>query len=476
MQMWIGGNETAAVSEGWIPVINPATGAEIDRVPDGKGEDVDMAVGVAESAFDSWSEKTVRERGNVLLRGAVRVRENLDEMSRLLTTEQGKPLNESMDEVRGFANILEYYAGISAAMSGDLHRLGNSGDVLVFREPLGVCGAIIPWNMPVLIMGWKIGPALLAGNPMVLKPASKTPLTNLSLARILESAGLPAGVLNIVTGSGESAGEAIARHPSIKKISFTGDARTGLIVRKLACDHLKEVTLELGGSDPMIVWKDADLEDAIAGAIRGRFYNCGQTCTAVKRLYVHKEIEKKFLSGLIRAVESLKVGNGLSPGVDMGPLCGPLPLERIEHFMKDVHSDSHGKIVCGGHSLSGPEYDRGFFYAPTIVTEPSPDCVLLHEEVFGPVLPVICVPDLESAIWHANNTRYGLGASIWTRDINVAREVFSRVKAGLVWVNRHLLVPPEVPFGGVRESGIGRENGYDAFYSYTKTKSLYIGR
>ena len=475
MEMRIGGRELQSVSGRWIPVTNPANGEEIGRVPRGETSDVDLAVDEAETAFDSWASRTIRERGMILAKGAAHVRQRVDELSRLLTAEQGKPLKEAVDEIRGFANILEYFNGISGAMQGDLINLDRAGDAIVVRKPIGVCGAIIPWNMPAIIMGWKIAPALLAGNTMVFKPASVTPLTNLLLAEILETAGLPPGVLNIVTGRGEDVGEEMVRHPAIRRISFTGDTDTGRVIRGLASDHLKELSLELGGSDPMVVWKDADIERAVAGAVRGRFYNAGQTCTAVKRLYVHQEIAGEFTKRLAKAVEGLRVGNGLFQGVDMGPLCGSLPKERIVQLMDEVHSECQGDIISGGSSLTGPEYDRGYFFAPTIVREPSPDCVLLRTEVFGPVLPVISFPDLDSAIRHANDTNFGLGASIWTRDLSIVKEFFSSVQAGLVWVNRHQVVPPELPFGGVKESGIGRENGIDAFYSYTRTKSLYIG-
>ncbi|HUU74511.1 MAG TPA: aldehyde dehydrogenase family protein [Methanoregulaceae archaeon] len=464
-----------ATDERWIPVFNPATGEEIDRVPQGTIYDVDDAVNAAEGAFDSWAGKTFRERGMIFSRGAGLIRQHVDELSRLLTSEQGKPLKDATDEIRGFANILEFYAGISAALQGELLRLGGSGDVMVTREPLGVCGAVIPWNMPAIIMGWKIGPALLAGNTLVFKPASLTPLTNLKLADFLESAGLPPGVLNIVTGRGDSVGEAIVRHPAVRKVSFTGDMETGKRIRELVAARPKELTLELGGSDPMIVWKDADIGKAVTGAVRGRFYNAGQTCTAVKRLYVHRAIGDEFISRLQKAVESLKLGNGLTPGVEMGPLTGPEQREKIEQYVENVRSGCQGNIISGGSSPSGPEYEKGYFYTPTLVTEPTPECILLHQEVFGPVLPVMCIDDLDTAISHANDTPYGLGASVWTRDLGVVKVVFSGVQAGIVWVNRHLTVPPELPFGGVKESGMGRENGSQAIHSYTRTKSLFLG-
>ncbi|MDD1707917.1 MAG: aldehyde dehydrogenase family protein [Methanoregulaceae archaeon] len=474
MQMRIGGKEISSADERWIPVINPATGDEIDRVPEGTLYEVEDAVSSALASFDGWAKKTTRERGMILYRAAGMVRAQHQELARLLTSEQGKPLRDSVDEIRGYANILEFFAGISGAMQGDFISLGSSGDVLVKREPLGVCGAIIPWNMPAIIMGWKVAPALLAGNTMVFKPSSATPLTCLSLASLIEQAGLPEGVLNVVTGTGEVIGEGMVRHPAIRKISFTGDRLTGDRVRELAGSQLKEISLELGGSDPMIVWKDADLGKAVAGAVRGRFYNAGQTCTAVKRLYVHHDIAKEFTARLKQKIEELKVGNGMDPSVDMGPLSGRAPLEKVISFVNTVEKKGQGTILTGGTVLTGPEFKKGFFYAPTLVADTVPECILLENEVFGPVLPIVPVPDLETAITKANSTRYGLGASVWTRDISVVREVFSSVAAGVVWVNRHLTLPPEIPFGGVKESGIGRDNGVSAYHAYTKTKSLFM--
>jgi betaine-aldehyde dehydrogenase len=291
----------------------------------------------------------------------------------------------------------------------------------------------------------------------------------------MEKAGLPPGVLNIVTGTGEAAGMAMVTHPGIRKVSFTGNTATGLAVRRAAAPHLKEVSLELGGSDPMIVWKDAPLPAAVEGAVRGRFYNAGQVCNAVKRIYVHEEIAPRFTEELLARVRSLRVGDGLSPSVDMGPLQNPAQLERVAAQVDRLRDRHEGRLLAGGSRIRGPEHDRGFFYAPTLVTELDPGAAVLGEEVFGPVLPVVAVPDLDTAIAEANRSRYGLGASVWTRDLGVARAVFDRVRAGFIWVNRHLTVPPEIPFGGVKESGIGRENGVQAISEWTQTKSLFLG-
>jgi succinate-semialdehyde dehydrogenase/glutarate-semialdehyde dehydrogenase len=475
MEMKIGGKNVSSSDDAWIEVKNPATGELIDRVPAGSADDVAEAVDAASAAYGDWKKKGMRERGMILFRTAAKVREQHRDLARLLTLEQGKPLREATDEVRGYANILEYYAGISAQPAGETVRLGAAGDALIMREPLGVCGAIIPWNMPVIIMGWKVGPALLAGNTMVLKPASTTPLTNLRLTGIFDEAGLPPGVLNVVTGSGGIVGEALVKHPDIKKISFTGNGVTGQRIRELASAQVKDLTLELGGSDPMIVMDDADIEKAVEGALRGRFYNAGQTCTAVKRVYVHEKVAGEFLQKLKTRISALNVGNGLGPKTDMGPLNSAVQRERIVQMVDRTRERGDGTILTGGAVLRGKAYESGHFYHPTLVTDVSPDSCLVTEEIFGPVLPVMTVPDLDTAITRANASRYGLGASVWTKDMNNVKRVFDDARAGIIWVNRHLTVPPEVPFGGVQESGIGRENGYHAVDQYSRTRTLFLG-
>ena len=475
MLMRIGGKDDAGIDGRWIEVKNPATGELLDRVPAGTKEDVSCAVDAAEAAYGAWAKKSMRERGVILFHAARNVRDQHKDLARLLTLEQGKPIHESIDEVRGFANILEFYAGISAHSSGEAIRLGPAGDCMVIREPLGVCGAIIPWNMPVLIMGWKVGPALLAGNTLVLKPASTTPLTTLKLAGILDSAGLLPGVLNVVTGSGESVGAAIVRHPRIRKVSFTGDCITGSKIREMASGLLKDLTLELGGSDPMIVMPDAAIDKAVEGAIRGRFYNAGQTCTAVKRLYVHEKISSLFIQKLKGRIDALTVGNGLGSKIDIGPMNNAGQREKISQMVEETRKNKEGTILTGGYALKGTAYEQGYFYRPTLVSDVVPDARLVTSEIFGPVLPVMTVPDLDTAIREANNTRYGLGASVWTKDLATTKRVFDDVKAGIIWVNRHLTVPPEIPFGGMNESGIGRENGQHALDSYSRTKTLFLG-
>ncbi len=475
MLMRIGGEESGTSGEEVIEVRNPATGEVLDTVPAGTGDDVQRAVDAAEAAAPAWAKRSQRDRGMILFHAAAEVRDQHRDLARLLTMEQGKPLREATDEVRGFANILEFYAGTSGRQAGETIRLGTQGDCMVVREPLGVCGAIIPWNMPVLIMGWKVGPALLAGNTMVLKPASSTPLTNLKLAGIMEHAGLPHGVLNVVTGGGETVGEEIVRNRGIAKVSFTGDVATGHRIRELAAGHAKDLVLELGGSDPMIVMDDADIAKAVEGAVRARFYNAGQTCTAVKRLYVHEGVYEAFQKALKLKIDALSVGYGLGSKIDMGPLTSGNQRDRISSMIDEVRQNDEGIVVTGGCALRGKAFENGNFYRPTLVAGVQPSSRLVTEEVFGPVLPMVMVPDLDTAIHEANSTRYGLGASVWTKDLGTVKRVFDEVRAGIIWVNRHLTVPPEIPFGGVNESGTGRENGQDALGSYSRTKTLFMG-
>ncbi len=286
---------------------------------------------------------------------------------------------------------------------------------------------------------------------------------------------MPPGVLNIVTGSGESVGTEMVRNSTIRKLSFTGDYETGCRIREIAGKSFKDITLELGGSDPMIVLQDVDIDQAVNGALRGRFYNAGQTCTAVKRLYVHEKIAVEFTRKLREKVEALTVGNGLGSKVDIGPMNNVEQREKISHTIEETRNNREGTILTGGHSLKGTVYEKGFFYRPTLVTDVLPGSRLVTDEVFGPVLPVMTVPDLDSAIREANASRFGLGASVWTKDLNSIKRVFGEVNAGIIWVNRHLTVPPEVPFGGTGDSGTGRENGQHAMDMYSQTKTLFLG-
>lgn len=457
-----------------IRVINPATGCLLGRVPAKGKAEVASAVDTAETVMAKWAKRDPRERGKILGEGARLIRAEVDTLAAFLTAEQGKPLHEARNEIQGCANVLEYYHSVSGSIRGECMPLSSYGLAYVLKEPVGVCGAIIPWNMPVLIFAWKVCPALVAGNPVVVKPASSTPLTTMRIADLMHAAGLPAGVLQVVTGTGDSAGAALASTPSLGHLSFTGDTETGRAVAQAAARNGVPVTLELGGSDAMIVCRDADLNAAAAGAIAGRFYNCGQTCTAVKRLIVDASVKDEFTRLLCDKTAAITVGDGSRPGITMGPLNNAAARDTICRIMDTCLSANEGTLICGGNIPKGADYDTGFFYEPTIVTDLPEDAVLLNTEVFGPVLPVIAADNLDEAIRIANRTRYGLGASVWTRDIATAMTASSELHAGMVWVNQHLRIPPDLPFGGMKASGTGRENGSGAFDSYLRSKTVLV--
>lgn len=474
MKMQINGKPVEACNEDFFDVINPATGELINRVPKGTEDDVAIAVEAASSAFDSWASTSPQQRAGVFYRAAGIVRQRKDELADLLTREQGKPLAEAKNELEGFANVLEYYCGLASSIHGDFVPVPQNGYAFTIKKPLGVCAAIIPWNMPALIMAWKISPALITGNTVVLKPASNTPLTNLTLALILNEAGLPPGVLNIVTGPGGVVGENLVKNHNVKKVSFTGEAKTGKRVAEFAASGMKRVTLELGGSDPMLVCDDANLEDAVIGALRGRFYNCGQACTAVKRLFVFESVAEEFIKKLETGIGNLSVGNGIHENVDMGPLNNRKQWEYIKELVAEVEEKNEGKIITGGNVPEGSAYSKGYFFEPTLIVDVPEDSRLLKEEVFGPVLPLVRVKNLDEAIKAANNSCYGLGASIWTKNIDRARIGCEQLNAGIIWLNQHLKVAPEAPFGGIKESGIGKENGPDALSEYLDLKTLML--
>jgi acyl-CoA reductase-like NAD-dependent aldehyde dehydrogenase len=474
MKMLINGQPADASGGKEFEVINPANGERVGRGPLGDREDVRRAIDAADDAAGKWSAMTARERGKILFKAAEIARSRVNDLGTLLTTEQGKPLREARDEIQGFANILEFYASVAGSLRSGLVPIAHERYGITMRKPVGICGAIIPWNVPGIIMGWKVGPALLTGNTMVLKPSKTAPLTCLRLGSIMKEAGLPDGVLNIVTGPGETVGDEIVRNSRIRKISFTGQTSSGKRIAAAAAESLKHVTLELGGSDPMIVCDDADLKAAADGAIRGRFYNCGQACTSVKRLYVFESVADRYTEMVRERVAAFRVGNGMDKSVDIGPLNNRQQLDRIRSAVQAVKDNKEGKILVGGEVPKGPDFDRGFFFQPTLVTDVREGSILLKEEVFGPVLPIMVVKDLDEAIAKANDTPYGLGSSIWTTNIGKAMIACERLESGITWVNNHVRIPPEMPFGGVKDSGLGRENGLEAIDQYTEIKSVLI--
>ena len=451
-----------------MDVYNPARNEKIGEVKEFTGEEVASMIERLAAGFPGWSARRPSSRGMVLYRAAEIMRADTDRLSSILTAEQGKPRAEARNEILGAAAVFEFYASIAGTVGGSTAPKSDYGYAFTSKSPLGVCGAIIPWNMPALIMAWKVGPAVVTGNTIVVKPAETTPFTNTEMAKILYSAGIPEDVLAVVTGGGETTGAAIVGNKDIRHLSFTGSVETGGKISRMVDAGRVRLTLELGGSDPMIVCGDADLDRAVAGAVAGRFYNCGQICTAVKRLFVADSVADGFTERLKAATERLRVGDGAVEGTDIGPLNSSEGLHRIERMVED--STGSAKVITGARRPEG----RGNFYAPTLITDLEPDSRLLTEEVFGPVLPIVRFGDLDEAIEMANSTRFGLGASIWTNDMRNASKAVDGVKSGILWVNRHSRIPPEVPFRGVKGSGIGRENGQNALDGYLVEKTVII--
>ena len=474
MKLFINGQWIDSNSGEVYTVINPATGDIVDTVSMGDIKEADMAIEAASIAYKNWSKTSLSSRARILNKAAGLIREHRDELATLLTQEQGKPLRESRYEIAGFARVCEYYAWMADKMREHLVHLSQENrHGFIAKYPIGVCGIILPWNFPVGIMGWKIAPALMAGNTIIVKPAETTPLTNLRCAEIFERAGLPNGVLNVVTGYGDIVGEAIVRSPLVRKISFTGETVTGKRIMETASADLKKLTLELGGSDAMIVCNDADLDFAVEGALRGRFVNCGQICNAVKRLYLCEDIAEEFTRKLVARVQQIKVGNGLDPDTIMGPLNNSEQRERVEKQVADAVS-AGAKVLTGGSRPSGPNYEAGFFYLPTLLANVSQNSAIVNEECFGPVLPIFTVAHLDEGLEKANNSRYGLGASVWTRDLRNAMKAVEVLEAGTVWVNTCTESSFEMPFGGVKQSGLGRELGYEGLEEYLETKAVQI--
>jgi acyl-CoA reductase-like NAD-dependent aldehyde dehydrogenase len=473
-KMIVGGKHVDARDGAVMEIRNPATGEVVDTVPRASVEDVRQAVDAAADAFRKWAATPAAKRAEVLFKAAELVKQHLKEIATIETQEQGKTLRESQIEVNRFAENLEFYAGLANKIRGEYVPLAENDKYgLVVKQPIGVCAAIVPWNFPVSLMGNKIAPALVAGNSMVVKPASTTPLAAIRIIELFHDAGLPPGVLNIVTGPGSVVGEELLVNPKVRKIAFTGETVTGKHVMEVAAREVKRVTLELGGSDPMIVCDDADLDAAASAASVGRFFNCGQACLAVKRLYLFDSIADSFLEKFIPKVQRLKVGNGMSGDVRTGPLHTAGQRDEVEEMVQEAIT-AGAKPLVGAKRPEGDEYSKGNFYLPTVLVDVPPDARMVQEECFGPALPVFRVKDLDDAIEQANSSKYGLGSSIWTTNIGKAREAAERIEAGYTWINNLHVAYDELPFGGFKQSGYGKEHGVEALDYYMESKSIVI--
>jgi acyl-CoA reductase-like NAD-dependent aldehyde dehydrogenase len=455
---------------------NPATGEVVDRVPAGTQEDIDRAIDAAASSFKKWSAVPPAKRAEILYTAVHRLKEREKDLARLLTHEQGKPMREAVLEIRRFAHTIEHYAGLAKTIRGGyVPALDDRRYGMIIKKPIGVCGAIVPWNFPVSLLGNKIGPALVTGNTVVIKPAGTTPLTDIQVVHVLNESGLPPGVLNIVPGPASVVGEALLKDPRVRKIGFTGATSTGKHVMEVAAQNVKRVTLELGGSDPMIVCDDAEIDEAVSAASVGRFFNCGQACLAIKRLYLFDKIYDEFVAKLVAKVERLRIGNGLEQGVIVGPLHTAAQRAEVEEQVEDAVNRG-GRVLIGGKRPVGDAFAKGNFYLPTVVVDMDEKSRLVQEEVFGPALPVMRVSNLDEAIEKANSSIYGLGSSVWTRDLNRATQAAERLEAGYTWINSPQIIFDELPFGGVKQSGLGKEHGSEALDYYMETKSVVVDR
>jgi betaine-aldehyde dehydrogenase len=470
---YIDGRFVAAHSEHLIDVIDPATQQLIAQVSDGDGSDVAAAVAAGRRAFDTapWNSITGQERGRILFRIAQVIRDHSAELAELETRNNGKPIVEAEFDIADAATCFEYYGGMATKIHGDVVPVPDNALSLALREPVGVCGQIIPWNYPLLMAAWKLAPAICAGCTVVLKPAEQTPLTILELARHFEAVGLPPGVVNIVTGAGETGAHLVAQ-PDVDKIAFTGSAEVGKQIMRSAADTLKKISLELGGKSPNILFADADFEASVDGALFGLFINQGEVCSAGSRILVERSIYKKVLDAMVEKARGIRLGPGLDRRTKMGPLVSREQLERVLGY-QDI-GRREGKLALGGGRARGPELDRGLFVEPTIFYDVPNSARLAREEVFGPVAAVIPFDDEAEAIRIANDSAYGLAAAVWSRDIFRVLRTVKQLRAGVVWVNHMQPTFVEAPWGGYKQSGIGRELGKWGVEEYLQVKQVHI--
>ena len=463
-----------AASGKTMDVINPATEDVIAAVPAADRADVDAAVAAARAALSGpWSKMSARERGRLVNRLSARLMEKADDVARLETLHNGKPISESRNiEIPAAAECFEYYAGWADKVMGETIPVKGNHLTYTLREPIGVVAAIVPWNFPLLLAAWKVAPALACGNTVILKPASQTPLTALALGEIAVEVGFPPGVLNVLTGPGSVMGQALVEHPGIDKIAFTGDTTTGKAIMRSAADTLKTITLELGGKSPNIVLEDADLDAALRGAAIGIFYGKGEVCAAGSRLLVDRKIKDEFIDKLAARTKKIAPGDPLDPRTRFGAVSSKKQLETVLRYI--ASGKEEGATLVAGGERADIGTGKGYFVQPTVFADVRPEMTIAREEIFGPVLAAIEFADLDEAIAKANDSQYGLAAGVWTRDIKKAHYVARKLQAGTVWVNTYNVYDTAAPFGGYKQSGFGREMSAHALQHYTQVKSVWV--
>ncbi len=469
-KMFINGKWVEAASGKTFPVYNPATGEVMAQVAEGDREDIDRAVKAARQAFDSgvWTDMTASERGRLIWKLGDLIEQHLEEFAQLESLDNGKPLAVArVADVPLAVDLFRYMAGWATKIEGNTIPFSPKYLAYTRREPVGVAGQIIPWNFPLLMAAWKLGPALATGCTVVLKPAEQTPLSALLLAELIAEAGIPDGVVNVVPGYGETAGAALAAHPDVDKVAFTGSTEVGKLILQAAAGNLKKVSLELGGKSPNIVFDDSDLKASIPGAADAIFFNHGQCCCAGSRLYVEQAIFDDVVSGVAERARQIKVGHGFDPNTDMGPLVSKEQLDRVCGYLESGFSEG-AEAVVGGKRASG----TGYFVEPTVMVKTNPNMKVVREEIFGPVVCAMPFKDIDKVVAEANHNEYGLAAAVWTRDISKAHRVAEKLRAGTVWINCYNVFDAALPFGGYKQSGWGREMGHEVLEQYTEVKAV----
>ncbi|MBL4761182.1 MAG: aldehyde dehydrogenase family protein [Gammaproteobacteria bacterium] len=472
-QLFINGVFVDAAAGGTIEVVNPFDNSKICDIAEAREDDVDRAVAAAKAAFPAWSRMDAADRGHLLLKLADLIEANSEELIRLEALDTGHPVRDArVLDVPRTARCFRYFGGMSDKLEGFVPPVTPGFINYVQREPLGVVGQIVPWNFPLMFTSWKMAPALAAGNCIVLKPSELTPLSTLRIAEMMKEVGIPDGVVNIVPGYGHTAGARLSAHPDVKKIAFTGSTATGRRIVEASAGNLKKVQLELGGKGPNIIFEDAILPAAIGGSAWAIFHNQGQACIAGSRIIIHEKVADEFIEKFAALAKSIRLGNPMNPNTEMGPLTSKMHQQKVLEYC-EIAKQEGGEIITGGKIPDDPELANGFYVEPTIVRAKLSDRVC-QEEVFGPFVTISTFSSDEEALEMANGVVYGLGSGLWTQNLTRAHKFARDIKAGMVWINSYKVVHPASPFGGVGESGYGREMGFEVMHEYTQTKSVWV--